>query len=38
MYPFSQTAEYPQATLAFAYKTATVNSTIDPSVFDMPKQ
>lgn len=37
MYPHSQTAEYPGATLTMTFKTITVNPTVDPSVFDMPK-
>lgn len=37
LFPFGQSAEYPQATLNITFKTITVNSTVDPSVFAMPK-
>jgi len=37
MFPYSQVLEYPQATLTITFKTITVNPTIDPSVFAMPK-
>jgi hypothetical protein len=38
LYPYTQSAEYPGATLNMTYKTVTVNPTVDPSVFAMPKQ
>jgi hypothetical protein len=38
MYPHTITSEYPGATLVNTIKTVTVNSTVDPSVFVMPKQ
>ena len=37
MIPYVQMAEYPGATLTTTFKTVTVNSTVDPSVFEMPK-
>lgn len=36
--PYSETIDYPQASVAITFKTITINSTIDPTVFDMPKQ
>ncbi len=38
LFAYAETIEYPQATVNVTYKTVTVNSTIDPTVFDMPKQ
>jgi hypothetical protein len=38
LFPYTRTAEYPQATLTSTFKTVTVNSTVDPKVFDLPKQ
>jgi hypothetical protein len=38
MFPFAQSIEYPQATVALTVKTVTVNSTIDPTIFDLPKK
>jgi hypothetical protein len=38
MFPFSQTLDLPQISLTLTHKKVTVNSTIDPAVFDMPKQ
>jgi hypothetical protein len=37
LFPYTRIAEYPQATLTSNFKTVTVNSTIDPKVFDLPK-
>ena len=37
MVPYVQVGEYPGATLTTTFKTITVNSTVDPTVFDMPK-
>jgi hypothetical protein len=36
--PYSENIDYPQASVAVIFKTITVNSTVDPTVFDMPKQ
>ena len=38
MFPYAETIDYPQASVAVTNKTVTVNSTIDPTVFDLPKQ
>jgi hypothetical protein len=38
MFPFAETIDYPQASVAVTIKTVTVNSTIDPTVFDLPKK
>ncbi|HEV2355250.1 MAG TPA: hypothetical protein VGR89_13465 [Puia sp.] len=38
MYPYSETLDLPQASLVITIKKVTVNPTVDPSVFDMPKQ
>lgn len=38
LFPYAQTIEYPQATVAFTVTTVTVNSTVDPTIFDLPKQ
>ena len=37
LFPYVQTGEYPGATLTTNFKTITVNSTVDPTIFDMPK-
>jgi hypothetical protein len=37
LFPYTRIADYPQATLTSNFKTVTVNSTIDPKVFDLPK-
>lgn len=37
VFPYVQVGEYPGATLTTTFKTITVNSTVDPTVFDMPK-
>jgi hypothetical protein len=38
MYPYAETLDLPNFSLAITFKKITVNSTIDPTVFDMPKQ
>jgi hypothetical protein len=38
MYPFAEALETPQYSLSIAIKKITVNPTIDPTIFDMPKQ
>jgi len=38
MYPHTITSEYPGATLVDTFKQISVNSTVDPAVFTMPKQ
>ncbi len=38
LYPYATTLDLPQVSLAIAVKKVTVNSTIDPTAFDMPKQ
>ncbi|HLI93898.1 MAG TPA: hypothetical protein VKU83_09820 [Puia sp.] len=38
MYPYAENLDLPQASLAITIKKVTVNPTVDPSVFDMPKQ
>ena len=37
MYPYATTLDLPQISLAITSKKITVNPTIDPTVFDMPK-
>ena len=38
MYPYSEALDLPNFSLAITIKKITVNSTIDPTAFDMPKQ
>jgi hypothetical protein len=37
LYPYATTVETPQITLAITIKKITVNPTVDPTIFDMPK-
>jgi len=37
MFPYAQSLELPQISLAITHKKVTVNSTIDPTIFNMPK-
>jgi hypothetical protein len=38
LYPYSTTLDLPQVSLAITVKKVTVNSTVDPTIFVMPKQ
>jgi hypothetical protein len=38
MYPFNTTLDLPQISLSIVPKKVTVNPTVDPTIFDMPKQ
>ena len=37
VFPYAQSLELPQITLTMTHKKVTVNSTIDPTIFNMPK-
>jgi hypothetical protein len=37
MYPYAESLDLPNFSLAITIKKITVNPTIDPTVFDMPK-
>ena len=37
LFPYVQVGEYPGATLTTTFKTINVNTTVDPTTFDMPK-
>jgi len=38
MFPFAMTLDLPQISISITVKKVTANSTIDPAIFDMPKQ
>ena len=38
VYPYAETLDLPQYSLAIAIKKITINPTVDPTIFDMPKQ
>lgn len=37
VFPYAQTMERPEVTLSITHKKVTVNSTVDPAVFNMPR-
>ena len=38
LYPFTESLDLPSMSLGISIKKITVNPTIDPTIFDMPKQ